>query len=76
MERIAHKGRAWTVLSQSKMPGQYDVTIMRCGDTLAVWYGAEFTTFKVHEDLAAFREYGYCLRHQLECAGQLDVEAA
>lgn len=71
-KQIQTHGRNWDVLSEHREEGQYPVYLMRCKSTLAVQYGAEFHTYPMYEDLAAVREFGYCIRHALECNGRLD----
>ncbi|MCO4339846.1 hypothetical protein MTQ92_12435, partial [Staphylococcus agnetis] len=65
---------SWNVLARHNEPGQFPVWIGRCGNTLAVSYGAEFSTFKLYDDLSAFREFGHCVRHAVECGSKLDKE--
>lgn len=72
MTTIATRGKLFKVLARHDEPGQYPVWIGRCGKTLAVSYGSEFNTYKLSDDLSAFREYGHCVRHAVECGGNLD----
>lgn len=74
METITTRGKVFKVLAKHSLESQYPVWIGRCGNTLAVSYGSEFHTFALHEDVAAFREFGHCVRHAVECESQLDEE--
>ncbi|GEM_PF-4468015 len=71
MGTINTRGRTWEVLAEHHEEYQHSTSIMKCGKTLAVSYGAEFRTFAMHEDIAAFREYAMCVRHAIECAGKV-----
>lgn len=73
MSTIALKGRTWDILAEHSEPYQHVVRVLKCGSTLATSYGHEFTTFKLHEDIAAFREFAMCVRHAVECNGKLDL---
>ncbi len=66
------RGRNWDVLAQHHEEHQFPVYFMRSGKTLAVMYGAEFHTWGLTDDIPAIREYGYCVRHAMECNGKLD----
>lgn len=72
MKTMNAKGRTWTVLAEHHEEHQYPVHMLQCGDELAVSYGADFRSFPMHEDLAAFREFGYSVRHSIACNGKLD----
>lgn len=73
-DKLETRGRSWSVLAQHHEEHQHPVYLLKAGTTLGVLYGAEFHTFSLHEDLAALREYGHCVRHALECNGMLDAE--
>jgi hypothetical protein len=54
--------------------GQYPVEIRRYAKSgkWLVCYGMMRRQFPPNDDLAAFEEFGRCLRHAAECAGMTD----
>lgn len=73
-ETITIRGKLWEVLAKVTHENAFPVVLGRHSATLMVQYGAEFHTFDVQDNEEALREFGSCVRHALECAGELDEE--
>jgi len=59
------------MLAQQRVAGQYSVSWYKLpGGKYNVVYGGQSEVFT--SDIAAATEYGLCIRHALECAGQLE----
>ena len=66
-----------TIIAKHETPGSYAVTwaCLECAHyrlVHIVTYGHSEKTF--HDNLAASREFGECVRHAAECAGLFDEE--